>query len=205
MQEQSNFKYIYKGEEVTQEEFNKLTKDSFKWFNNSSINAVDFNFVSKFFSGDYKSNSEVEKHFKGMLSDSNPLLSKNNPEEEAPLGSFGKRGVVIDYTTAGKKENKGKPQLSLLFTQFPKALEAVAKCSEYGHLKYEDTDVDYLNYQRVKGGSKSYADAGLRHRLYKKGTTDIESQLPHAYHVCWNALAELELLIKENYNSPNML
>lgn len=98
----------------------------------------------------------------------------------------------------GVKTNKNKPQLSILFTQFPKALEAIAKCSEYGHLKYKETDIDYLNYQRVEGGSKTYADAGLRHRLYKKGTTDLESQLPHAYHVAWNALAELELLIKEN-------
>jgi hypothetical protein len=98
----------------------------------------------------------------------------------------------------GVKTNKNKPQLSILFTQFPEALEAIAKCSEYGHLKYKSTDTDYLNYQRVEGGSKTYADAGLRHRLYKKGTTDIESQLPHAYHVAWNALAELQLLIKEN-------
>jgi rubrerythrin len=107
-------------------------------------------------------------------------------------------GKQINNTVIGKKENNDKPQLSILFTQFPKALEAITKCSEYGHLKYKETDTDYLNYQRVEGGSKAYADAGLRHRLYKKGTTDIESQLPHYYHVAWNALAELELLIKEN-------
>jgi hypothetical protein len=103
---------------------------------------------------------------------------------------------VEKYNKEGVKLNKDKPQISLLFTQFPKALEAIAKCSEYGHEKYKDTDQDYLNYQRVEGGSKTYADAGLRHRLYQKGTTDIESQLPHAYHVAWNALAELELLLK---------
>jgi hypothetical protein len=107
-------------------------------------------------------------------------------------------GKQVNNTVIGKKENNDKPQLSILFTQFPKALEAITKCSEYGHLKYKETDTDYLNYQRVEGGSKAYADAGLRHRLYKKGTTDIESQLPHYYHVAWNALAELELLIKEN-------
>ena len=95
----------------------------------------------------------------------------------------------------GVKHNNGKPQISLLFRQFPKALEAIAKCSEYGHEKYKDTDQDYLNYQRVEGGSKAYADAGLRHRLFKEGTTDLDSQLPHSYHTCWNALAELELLL----------
>jgi len=96
----------------------------------------------------------------------------------------------------GKKENKNKPQLSLLFKQFPQALEAISKCSEYGHEKYKKTDSDYLNYQRVEGGSKTYADAGLRHRL-EQGN-DLESGLPHQYHIVWNALAELELWIREN-------
>lgn len=96
----------------------------------------------------------------------------------------------------GVKLNNGKPQISLLFKQFPKALEAIAKCSEYGHEKYKETDHDFLNYQRVEGGSKNYADAGLRHRLQEGN--DNESGLPHAFHVAWNALAELEIWIKEN-------
>jgi hypothetical protein len=101
-------------------------------------------------------------------------------------------------TTEGIKHNEGKPQLSLLFTQFSKALEAIAKCSEYGHKKYNKNgeDADYLNFKRVEGGSKTYADAGLRHRLYKKGTTDLDSQLLHSYHIAWNALAELELILE---------
>ena len=96
----------------------------------------------------------------------------------------------------GMKTNKNKPQLSLLFRQFPQALEAIARCSEYGHLKYKEADSDYLNYQRVEGGSKTYADAGLRHRI-EQGN-DLESGLPHQYHVAWNALAELQLWIMEN-------
>jgi hypothetical protein len=101
-----------------------------------------------------------------------------------------------DCNLIGKKTNKNKPQISLLFKQFPKALEAIAKCSEYGHQKYKESDFDFLNYQRVYGGSKTYADAGLRHRL-EQGN-DLESGLPHTYHVAWNALAELEIWIKEN-------
>lgn len=97
--------------------------------------------------------------------------------------------------TEGVKLNKLKPQISLLFKQFPDALEAIAKCSEYGHKKYKETDSDFLNFKRVAEGSKAYADAGLRHRL-KKGI-DLESMLPHCYHVAWNALAELQLLIEE--------
>lgn len=96
----------------------------------------------------------------------------------------------------GEKTNKNKPQLSLLFKQFPKALEAIVRCSEYGHKKYKETDADYLNYTRVYGGSKTYADASLRHRL-EQGN-DLESKLPHQFHVAWNSLAELELWIEEN-------
>ena len=98
----------------------------------------------------------------------------------------------------GKKTNKNKPEISLLFKQFPKALEAIVMCSQYGHEKYKETDKDYLNYTRVDGGSKTYADAGLRHRLQQG--KDLESGLPHQFHVAWNALAELELWIKENYS-----
>lgn len=98
--------------------------------------------------------------------------------------------------TEGQKFNNNKPQLSLLFTQFPQALEAIVKCSEYGHNKYKETDSDYLNFKKVDGGSKTYADAGLRHRLDKG--VDSESKLPHQYHVAWNSLAELQLWIEEN-------
>lgn len=95
----------------------------------------------------------------------------------------------------GIKTNKNKHQMSLLFKQFPEALKAIVKCSEYGHNKYKETDSDFLNFKRVEGGSKTYADAGLRHRL-EQGK-DLESNLPHQYHVAWNALAELELWIQE--------
>jgi hypothetical protein len=98
--------------------------------------------------------------------------------------------------TEGVKLNKNKPQISLLFKQFPKALEAIVMCSEYGHKKYKETDKDFINFKRVEGGSKTYADAGLRHRLGQG--KDSESGLPHQYHVAWNALAELQLWIQEH-------
>lgn len=96
----------------------------------------------------------------------------------------------------GVKDNKDKPKMSLLFKQFPKALEAIVRCSEYGNKKYEDFDSDFLNFKRVHGGSSTYADSGLRHRF--QNGLDSESGLPHQYHVAWNALSELELWIEEN-------
>ena len=64
MQEQNKFKYIYNNEEVSREEFEKLTGDGFKWFDGDSIVSVPFSSFSNFFSGDYRSNRQVNDHVK---------------------------------------------------------------------------------------------------------------------------------------------
>jgi hypothetical protein len=98
----------------------------------------------------------------------------------------------------GVKHNEGKlPLDKVMFTQFPKAIQAVSKCSLYGHSKqYKDADSDWLNFKRVYGGSQTYADASLRHSIDKEKLND--SGLPHIFHKAWNVLAELELFIEEN-------
>lgn len=118
-----------------------------------------------------------------------------------------KRGRIITYATkrerdskAGKKENEGKLPIDTMLTiQFPKAIQAIAKATLFGHNKYIKTDEDWLNYKRVLGGSQTYADACARHGL-EKGVIALDSGLPHIYHKCWNAMAELELWIEENEN-----
>lgn len=98
----------------------------------------------------------------------------------------------------GVKHNKGKLPLDTMITkQFPNALEAVCKATQYGHHKYILSDHYYDNFKKVEGGSQTYADAGQRHNLYKN-EIDQESGLPHIYLKCWNALAELEIWIEEN-------
>lgn len=123
--------------------------------------------------------------------DSNLVFSRGEFDEFLKHSPF-----LKDSTKKGVKHNSKKPKMSLLFKQFPKALEAIVKCSEYGNEKYKETDHDFMNFKRVEGGSQTYADASLRHRLIKGN--DEESGLPHAYHIAWNALAELELYIEEN-------
>lgn len=138
---------------------------------------------------DLRNDSDNQNKSSAIRNES-PLLGKS------PVFDFEEtaKQIILNF---GEKHNKNKPQLSILFKQFPKALEALAKCSEYGNQKYKETDKDFLNFKRVSGGSKTYADAGLRHRLE---TGLDESGLPHQYHVCWNALAELQLWIEENEN-----
>ena len=235
---ENNFKYIFSGEEVSKEQFMKLAKDSFKWFNNSSINAVDFDSVSSFFSGEYKSDNEIDKHFKGVLDSQSDNyfmpdhFSKVNKEQKViedwnkkefyitpptkenldkMCNSFEQRikndsdkcGILNNpilerHSKIGQKHNEGKLPLDIMLTvQFPKAIQAVCKATLFGHEKYKDTDLDWLNYKRVRGGSTTYANACQRHNFNKSGK-DEQSGLPHIVHKCWNALAELELWIEEN-------
>lgn len=94
----------------------------------------------------------------------------------------------------GQKFNSCKLPMSVLKKQFPNALKAIVKCSQYGHNKYPD-DVDWMNYSRVEGGSTTYRDAAERHSL---DTGLDESGLPHVFHELWNKIAEVELWIEEN-------
>ena len=106
---EKQFKYVFNGEEKSKEQFIKLAKDSFKWFSDNTIQAVDLDSVSKFFSGKYKSDNEIDKHFRGVLENHekagndgsltaeekriwtmlNPVLKVNLKEREYPnLGDY---------------------------------------------------------------------------------------------------------------------
>ena len=293
---EKQFKYVFNGEEKSKEQFIKLAKDSFKWLNDSSINAVDFDSVSSFFSGEYKSDNEIDNHFKSVLEnqekqypnlgdylnktieekenlqllkdsvlddninypkqlpDTLAIFSAETIEEVKEIAnnihrvnfckdmekreekviedwnrkdfyitppskenldkmceSFEQRvkndsdkcgilnkGIPECHSKIGQKHNEGKLPLDIMLTvQFPKAIQAVCKATLFGHEKYKDTDLDWLNYKRVRGGSTTYANACQRHNFNKSGRDD-QSGLPHIVHKCWNALAELELWIEEN-------
>lgn len=93
----------------------------------------------------------------------------------------------------GVKNNNNKIQMSKLFTQFPDALKAVMLASTFGHIKYEEFDEDWLNYQRVVG-KDMYVDAMNRHQCLQYPEQE-ESKLPPKFHVAWNSLADLQMFI----------
>lgn len=96
---------------------------------------------------------------------------------------------------SGLKFDEDKLPLGIVIQkQFPNALKAVAKCSQYGHNKYKD-DVDWLNFQRVENWEQRYLNAATRHFI-EGDSLDDGSNLPHIYHATWNMLALLELLEK---------
>lgn len=96
----------------------------------------------------------------------------------------------------GKKYDNGKPMVGTLTDVFSRALMAVGACIEYGTHKYPDPK----NWQLVDNGIKRYRDAMVRHLLkYNAGIDrDEETGLPHLAHMCWNALAILELYMQEH-------
>lgn len=93
----------------------------------------------------------------------------------------------------GAKLDGGKPQPRLVVQSMPRALSAVARVATYGAAKYSEN-----GWLHVPNGVARYTDAMFRHALAEGiGPTDEESGLAHAAQVAWNALARLELMLRE--------
>jgi hypothetical protein len=93
----------------------------------------------------------------------------------------------------GSKLDFGKVKVRLLFNDFPRALLEVAKICTFGAEKYTES-----GWLEVPNGINRYDDAKDRHILYgAMDPVDSDSGLLHQAHECWNALAKLELTLRE--------
>ena len=94
----------------------------------------------------------------------------------------------------GLKYDQGKSRLGEMLIDFSDSLTLVAQVWAFGADKYAKS-----NWKYVDNGINRYTNAMLRH-LIKEGpdgtAIDDESELMHAAHVAWNALARLHLIIK---------
>ena len=92
----------------------------------------------------------------------------------------------------GAKLDAGKPLAGILL-DFSLALRAVVAVGTFGANKYARG-----GWQEVDNGIERYTDAMLRHALKEpRETHDPDSGLHHAAHLAWNALARLELMLRE--------
>lgn len=109
----------------------------------------------------------------------------NDPQEKIAVGG-------IKYDGGKSPVNRGA------VSYFPRAIEAVASISAFGASKYA-----WKGWEQVHDGVNRYSDAMVRHLLSEgKGEVlDKDSGLLHAAHCAWNALARLELILKENENN----
>jgi hypothetical protein len=105
----------------------------------------------------------------------------NDPEAKIAVG-----GIKYD---AGKA-----PIYRGCLSYFPRAMAEVASVSDFGARKYA-----WNGWQRVDDGVNRYSDALVRH-LADEGKGEVlapDSGLRHAAHVAWNALARLELMLRD--------
>lgn len=95
----------------------------------------------------------------------------------------------------GAKLDDGKVTLALSLGYFYNALGGVNQVSLFGAKKYTP-----FGWLEVPNAIERYTEADLRHIAAELSGEDIdqESGLLHAQHHAWNALARLELMIKEN-------
>lgn len=133
------------------------------------------------------------------LSDAKGIFGLTNPpptSESDPNGKSAKE--------PGSKLDAGKsPVFQGLLSYFPAACVAVANVSRLGAEKYA-----WKGWESVPDGFNRYSDALGRH-LCAEGTDgpidstmkDSDGSIAGVYHasqVAWNALARLELLLKES-------
>ena len=102
-----------------------------------------------------------------------------------------------DEEIIGIKYDEGKPKVGMVLKYFGNAIEEMAKCGTYGTEKYGNGKFWDHNWNCVENGVERYSDAMLRHYL-KEDTEgeDPDTELLHAAHVAWNALARLQLMLE---------
>lgn len=100
----------------------------------------------------------------------------------------------------GIKHDNGKPRPDLIFSAMARALLEVSKVAAMGAAKYDDD-----NWLIVEDASKRYRDAKGRHLLLGAiEPHDNESNITHLAHEAWNALAVLELHLR-NLEEPRQV
>lgn len=99
--------------------------------------------------------------------------------------------------TPGAKLDAGKvPILQGALEYFPNALREVAQVSYVGAKKYT-----WKGWETVPDGVNRYGNALARHLLATE-LYDADTGMLHAAQVAWNALARLELMLREQNNQP---
>lgn len=103
------------------------------------------------------------------------------------------RSKDLPVKTGGVKHDHGKPRPDLIFSAMARALLEVSKVAAMGAAKYDDD-----NWLIVEDASKRYRDAKGRHLLLGAiEPHDNESNITHLAHEAWNALAVLELHLRQ--------
>lgn len=103
------------------------------------------------------------------------------------------RGVLI---MTGTKYDQDKPRFAEMIIDFKEPLQELCKVWEFGANKYSKS-----NWKLVENGKDRYTNALLRHLIAEEDKlTDDETELYHAAHIAFNALARMYFILKEREN-----
>lgn len=92
----------------------------------------------------------------------------------------------------GTKYDNGKLRLAEMIIDFRVAMEELCKVWEFGANKYEKS-----NWKKLANPVDRYTNAMLRHLLAEEtNLVDDESNLLHAAHIAFNALARLYFIAR---------
>lgn len=113
-----------------------------------------------------------------------PILNTTNEKDPTGKGQH----------EPGAKVDAGKTRMHLITGGMARAITDVAKVGTMGAAKYSDG-----GWVSVSDGFRRYEDAQQRHAAYRHmgESHDPESGLLHLAHEAWNALAKLDLFIRE--------
>lgn len=101
------------------------------------------------------------------------------------------RNKLESHIHKGTKHDQDKLKPSLLFNDFPHAIEEVLKVLKFGTDKYSEG-----NWLKVDNGVERYRNAAHRHMLAQE-EFDNESGLLHLAHEATSVLMMLELKLRE--------
>jgi hypothetical protein len=125
----------------------------------------------------------------------------NDPGDNEAIHKMEKDPHGRNPKEPGAKLDYGKsPVRRGLLEYFPRACLAIADVSAFGAQKYA-----WKSWETVPDGIDRYGDAEVRHicKAAIEGPTDPDSQLLHATHEAWNAMARLEMILRENQEKEN--
>lgn len=147
-----------------------------------------------------------------LLRDSKYMSNFNDKINSGP--EFVDHGAIMNYTggaftlprmekdphgknlkEGGAKADAGKsPIFQGCIGYFPRALQEVADVSFIGANKYS-----WKGWETVPDGVNRYTDALCRHLVAENtdGDFDSDTRKLHAAHIAWNALARLELILRQ--------
>jgi len=182
---EADFRYFLNGVEVE--------RDTIDWENVSSVTSKENDI---FLTSDIKDEEFFVPQTGFDCSILSRLLTHLSLNDELFLDS--KQDKITHTKDTGVKYNNYKAPLDIVQNrQFPKALHMLSLATAFGNKKYKETDEDFLNFKRVKGGSQTYFDAAARHNAVRFQEAK-DTGLPHLVHAVWNMMAALEIALEEN-------